>query len=103
MLDDEKLKKLEEKFEEEGEEKVRADLALGIYGNLNDPTYPKAMFAKVWLEKKETQRQETSRKEEIMIAKEANDIARSAKDASWWALVISAISIIIAVLVAIFK
>jgi len=43
------------------------------------------------------------REEEITIAKEANDIAMSAKNAAWSALFISAVSIIIAVLVAIFK
>ena len=103
MLDEVQKKLLEEKIEKDGESKVSTDLALGIYGNSRDPMYPKARLAELWLEKKREQRKNVGREEEITIAKEANDIARSAKNAAWSALFISAVSIIIAVLVAIFK
>jgi hypothetical protein len=109
MLMGEELKKFIEQLEADGEEEVRQGLAMGKYGNVIDPT-TRAPLVQDWLNQKESQRQETKREEELKIGKEANDIAKeanriatSAKDASWWAIRIAIISIIISILVAIFK
>ncbi len=93
MLDDNKMKEYKEEFELKGEEKVKIELASGRYGNPTDHSYPKACYAKVWLEEQEKTNQDTLKRIEITIAKEANQISRSAKDASWLALIISVISI----------
>ena len=102
MLNDEELKKFEERLEAEGEEKVSKGLAMGRYGVISDPL-TKAPLVKVWLDKKEAQRQEAKRQEEFVVSKEANQISKSAKNASWWALAISIISIAVSILTALFK
>lgn len=108
-MDFEEIKRFEEKLEANGEEKVSKQLAMGIYGVSTDPR-TKAPLVKDWLEKKEAQRQEIKRQEELginkeanRIAKEANQISKSAKNASWWALVISIISIIVSILTVLLK
>lgn len=97
MLDDRTMKQYKAEFEEKGEEKVKTELASGQYGNKTDPSYPKACYAKIWLEEKETNRQEVIKREEISIAKEANQISKSAKNAAWLALIISVISILMSI------
>ena len=103
MLDDKKMKEYKEEFEEKREEKVKIELASGQYGNPADHSYPKARYAKVWLEEKEKTKQEDLKREEITIAKEANQISRSAKNASWLALTISVISILLSAFTLRFK
>lgn len=105
MLEEDKKKALTEKFEKDGEEKVAVDLATGIYGNPGDPSYPKACYAKIWLAQKKSQREESIKKQEVLlskesneIAKESNSIAKSAKRAAWWAFFISIISIVISLI-----
>ena len=104
MLDAERLKKFIEKLETDGIEKVRQDLALGIYGSTNDPR-SKVPLIQNWLDKKNKEQEEANKKQVIMIARESNEIvresnkiARSAKNSSWLALAISIISILIAIL-----
>jgi hypothetical protein len=81
MLNDEELKKFEERLEAEGEEKVSKGLAMGRYGVISDPL-TKAPLVKAWLDKKEAQRQEAKRQEEIGVSKEANRIAKEANQIS---------------------
>lgn len=57
----------------------------------------------MWLEEREKNRQEALKKEEITIAKEANQISRSTKNAAWLALIISVISILLSVFILFFK
>lgn len=45
----------------------------------------------------------TRHRQTLAVAKESNDISRSAKRAAWWAFWISIVSIAISLLVAIFK
>ena len=99
MLEEDKKKALIEKFEKDGEEKVAVDLATGVYGN------SKSCFAKIWLDQKKSQREESIKKQEVLlskesneIAKESNSIAKSAKRAAWWAFFISIISIVISLI-----
>ena len=102
MLDD-KMKEYKEEFELKGEQKVKIELASGRYGNPEDHSYPKACYAKMWLEEKEKTKQEALKREEITIAKEANQISRSAKNAAWLALIISVSSILLSVFILFFK
>lgn len=53
MVDDKTMKQWKEEFEEKGEEKVKIELASGRYGNQTDPLYPRACYAKIWLEEQE--------------------------------------------------
>jgi len=82
-------------FEKDGAPKVEIDLATGKYGNPEDPTYKKAVFAKIWLQRKKSEKEEFVKDRELAIA-------NSAKRASWWALILSGISIIVSI-VAIIK
>lgn len=96
MFDDKQLQEFEKKLEDKGEEKVRTDLLQGVYA---DPNSPRSKYSLVqnWLAKKESQRQELKRDEELGISRESNTIARSAKNASWWAIAIAIISFLVAV------
>lgn len=100
---DEKMKEYKEEFELKGYEKVKIELASGRYGNPENHSYPKACYAKMWLEEKEKTRQEVLKREEIAIAKEANQISKSTKNAAWLALIISVISILLSVFILFFK
>ena len=109
MLDNSQMQELEKKLEETGEEQVRKNLAQGIYGDLGN-LQSKAPLVRTWLDKKDSQRQESKVKEELniskeanRIAKESNEIARSAKNASWLAIAISIVSMIISTLIVIFR
>lgn len=89
LMDEQKLKEFYEKLESKGEEKVRQELKMGIYGYETDPK-SKAPLVKDWLDRKEQAREEEKRNKEIdlsqevnEIAKEANHIAKNARNASW--------------------
>lgn len=74
------------RLEKMGVQKVRESLGYSICDG------EEVRIAKAWIAEKESE-----------LKREANAIARSAKNSSWWAIVIASISLIVSVLVAIFK
>ncbi len=109
MIKEKDEKMWTEEFEKDGEAKVELNLLSGGYGNSDDHSYPKAVFAKIWLERKKIQKEESIKNQEIgfiqesnEIAKDSNKIANSAKCAAWWALGLAAVSTVVS-LIALFK
>ena len=72
-------------LEELGTQKVRENLSASKYNPLKKP------FVLAWLKEKELE----IGKDANQLVKEANKIAKSAKNAAWWAIWISVISILI--------
>ena len=79
-------------LEELGTQKVRENLSASKYNPFKKP------FVLAWLKEKELE----IGKDTNQLSKEANKIAKSAKNAAWWAIWISAVSILIS-LYALFK
>ena len=75
--------KLRSKLMAIGTERARENLLAGIY----EP-YAEVPIVDAWL-----------KEQEFNVSRDSNRIARSAKNASWWAIVISAISLIISFIV----
>ena len=99
MLDDKQKEILIKDFESKGIEKVKHDLALGFYGNRNDPSYPNACLAQVWIESKEAEASATIKAKELSLAQEANDVAKSANKLSRIAIWISVLSVLISAVI----
>ncbi len=64
------------KLEETGEDVVRAHLAQRIYGGSREP------LVEEWLRRKEQERNDSSEREQIAIAREAAAAARDSADAA---------------------
>lgn len=97
MLSEDEIVKLLASFESLGEEKVRENLASKIYSP------QKQSFAENWLNEKARSQKNNKKELELNLAREANKIARSSRNASWAAIIISIIALLVAVLIAIFK
>ncbi|MBW2654945.1 MAG: hypothetical protein JRC91_08440 [Deltaproteobacteria bacterium] len=100
-------KSLWEKLDSKGFEKVKQELSLGVYSG------KKKNYAEEWLRIQEEaiivekdSRKESREEKTLKIAQDANTIARSAKNAAFWAslgAIIAAICAIISVYITINK
>ena len=91
---------LREELETMGLTRVREELA----DMSSSYFYPSDIpIVEAWLKEKEEEEKKENFSKELEVAKESNRIARSAKNASWWAIGISIVSIIISILIIIFK
>ncbi len=66
-----------DKFENDGEDRVRKNLNLGLYGE------GKRRYAKAWIEEKRQQRLSESGDRDDAFKREQIEIARDAADAAW--------------------
>lgn len=90
-------------FEQLGESKVETNLLSGRWGNPDDHSYPKAIVAKIWLERKKSQKEGLIKNKELELVENSNKIANSAKNASWWVLGLSIISILVSIIAILIK
>lgn len=88
MLDDKTMKQYKEEFGAKGEEKVKIELASGRYGNPEDHSYPKACYAKMWLEEKERAEQKA------IVGKNLN-VSRQLVIATRWLVIITALLVLV--------
>ena len=97
ILSEDDKQKLLNKLENDGEEKVKSDLAGNIYGQWKISTINN------WLEKKAQDRQAVALKENLDMKKEANTIAKNQNLISWIALFVSVLSFGIALIALLYK
>lgn len=95
MLDGKQKAELFQQLETKGVEKVKEELAQGVYGV--DTFRGKAPLVKTWVTSKEAEKEESKRAEGVKIAREANDIARAANKFSIIAIIVAVIATIISV------
>jgi len=70
MLDDAKIILLKKEFEEKGAGKVKIELVSGRYGNPEEHTYPKACYAKIWLEENEKLEQKKAINKNLIVSRQ---------------------------------
>lgn len=102
----------EDEFKERGLKLVKDELSLNLFGRQDDPNATKARAAKRWIEDQEEKIKEINEKQQTDIAEKSNQISEEAnkiaKDANkksekankfaFLALIASAISILISIL-----
>jgi hypothetical protein len=89
-MNEEEKEHLFKYLEESGLPAVKAALASGIW------TTHKRIYVLGWILTKEQEYQALKENKEIDFKNTSNKIARSAKNASWWSVGISIVSLIIA-------
>lgn len=100
MADKINREEFRKKLEEMGSTKVREKLEESPVRGFDIEETP---IAKAYLKEIEEEKNKKNFDSKLEINKESNRIARSAKNASWWAIGISIVSIIISILAIIFK
>ncbi len=80
-------------LEKLGEDKVKLRVQMKEWG----PGSPKQLLAEEWLRRKEQERSDAAATRHINSIEEANRIARSAKNASWFAAIAALIALIVSV------
>ncbi|HHF7375802.1 hypothetical protein [Legionella bozemanae] len=81
-----------------GLEQVKINLAQGVYG-----TEKKKKLVEAWININKEASDNQHKEQNISIAEEANQIARTSNKISWISLIVSVLAILISSLVAIFK
>ncbi|MFA5156043.1 MAG: hypothetical protein WC532_01460 [Candidatus Omnitrophota bacterium] len=88
MVDEKTVKQYKQEFEAKGVEQVKIEFAGGQYGIHTDPSFPKACYAKVWLEGKE-------KAEQTAIVDKNLRTSEKLIKATWGLVIVTAILVLV--------